>query len=167
MKISLSSMPNQHATKMVDFPRLDGGLNLWELDYRLDRNQSPEMKNLWWQDGVQVTDPATDTYFGCCRQASALEVPEGSEGDYYRPQLGVAKGQVRSFQYYANSTHQWRRAMVYTPAEYEQGKKRYPVLYLQHGMGEDETAQEFNQRLMDQMQNEQEKASVAKSEYGL
>ena len=52
MKISLSSMPNQHATKMVDFPRLDGGLNLWELDYRLGRNQSPEMKNLWWQDGV-------------------------------------------------------------------------------------------------------------------
>ena len=52
MKISLSSVPNQHATKMVDFPRLDGGLNLWEMDYRLDRNQSPEMKNLWWQDGV-------------------------------------------------------------------------------------------------------------------
>lgn len=52
MKISLSSLPNQHTTKLVDFPRLDGGLNLWELDYRLDRNQSPEMKNLWWQDGV-------------------------------------------------------------------------------------------------------------------
>ena len=52
MKISLSKLPSQHATKLVDFPRLDGGLNLWELDYRLDRNQSPEMKNLWWQDGV-------------------------------------------------------------------------------------------------------------------
>ena len=36
----------------MDFPRLDGGLNLWEMDYRLNRNQSPEMKNLWWQDGV-------------------------------------------------------------------------------------------------------------------
>lgn len=52
MKISLSSVSSQHATKMVDFPRLDGGLNLWEMDYRLNRNQSPEMKNLWWQDGV-------------------------------------------------------------------------------------------------------------------
>jgi len=52
MKISLSSMPGQHNTNIVDFPRLDGGLNLWELDYRLDKNQSPEMKNLWWQDGV-------------------------------------------------------------------------------------------------------------------
>ena len=46
MKISLSSVPSQHATKMVDFPRLDGGLNLWEMEYRLNRNQSPEMKNL-------------------------------------------------------------------------------------------------------------------------
>lgn len=45
-------VPSQHAVKVVDFPRLDGGLNLWELDYRLNRNQSPEMKNLWWQDGV-------------------------------------------------------------------------------------------------------------------
>lgn len=44
--------PNQHATKVIDFPRLDGGLNLWELDYRISRNQSPEVKNLWWQDGV-------------------------------------------------------------------------------------------------------------------
>lgn len=60
----------------------------------------------FWVDGVQVTDPATDTFFGCCRQASGLEVPEGTEGDYYRPQHGVAKGQVRSFQYYLASTRQ-------------------------------------------------------------
>lgn len=48
----ITNVPRQHATKLVDFPRLDGGLNLWELDYRIARNQSPEMKNLWWQDGV-------------------------------------------------------------------------------------------------------------------
>ena len=48
----ITNIPNHHATKVVDFPRLDGGLNLWELDYRIGRNQSPEMKNLWWQDGV-------------------------------------------------------------------------------------------------------------------
>lgn len=36
----------------MDFPRLDGGLNIRELDYRLENNQSPEVKNLWWQDGV-------------------------------------------------------------------------------------------------------------------
>lgn len=49
MKLTL---PSPTATRVVDFPRLDGGLNLWELDYRLDANESPEMKNLWWQDGV-------------------------------------------------------------------------------------------------------------------
>ena len=107
----------------------------------------------FWVDGVQVTDPATDTFFGCCRQASGLEVPEGTEGDYYRPQHGVAKGQVRSFQYYAASTQQWRRAMVYTPAEYEQGKKRYPVLYLQHGMGEDETGWSHQGKMQNIMDN--------------
>lgn len=52
MKFSLSSSPNQHSTQLVNFTRLDGGLNLWELDYRVAANQSPEMKNLWWQDGV-------------------------------------------------------------------------------------------------------------------
>ena len=107
----------------------------------------------FWVDGVQVTDPATDTFFGCCRQASGLEVPEGTEGDYYRLQHGVAKGQVRSFQYYAASTQQWRRAMVYTPAEYEQGKKRYPVLYLQHGMGEDETGWSHQGKMQNIMDN--------------
>ena len=91
-------------------------------------------------DGVSVTDPATDTYFGCHRQMSGLDVPEGDEGNYYHPQQGVAKGQVRSCTYFAASQGRFRRAMVYTPAEYETNKsKRYPVLYLQHGMGEDET----------------------------
>lgn len=91
-------------------------------------------------DGVSVTDPASYTYFGCCRMSSGIEVPEGPEGDYYRPQSDVPHGQVRSVTYYAASQQQFRRCMVYTPAEYEtHPKKRYPVLYLQHGMGEDET----------------------------
>lgn len=91
-------------------------------------------------DGARVCDPCCKTYFGCNRLASGLEVPEGTEGDYYRPQAGVARGQVREVRYFAESQQQYRRAMVYTPAEYEtSGKKRYPVLYLQHGMGEDET----------------------------
>ncbi|WP_288055269.1 family 43 glycosylhydrolase [Xylanibacter rodentium] len=104
-------------------------------------------------DGVSMVDPATDTFFGCCRQSGGIEVPEGDEGNYYRPQRGVAKGQVRSVQYYSESTGRWRRAMVYTPAEYEtKTKKRYPVLYLQHGMGEDETGwskQGMMQNIMD------------------
>ncbi len=92
--------------------------------------------------GVNFIDPATETFFGCNREAGGIEVPEGPEGDYYRPQQGIPHGQVRSLYYYSNEQQTWRHAMVYTPAEYEfkaNAKKRYPVLYLQHGMGEDET----------------------------
>ncbi len=90
-------------------------------------------------DGVSVADPSSYTFFGCCRLASGIEVPEGNEGDYYRPH-NISHGQVRSCIYYSASEQKYRRCMVYTPAEYESRVgKRYPVLYLQHGMGEDET----------------------------
>ena len=106
-------------------------------------------------DGVNFIDPASETYFGCNRECGGIEVPEGPEGDYYRPQQGIAHGQVRSIYYpsahdaqivnskSSNSKYVWRHALVYTPAEYElakNAKKRYPVLYLQHGMGEGETS---------------------------
>ncbi|MBQ6201154.1 MAG: acetyl xylan esterase [Prevotella sp.] len=105
--------------------------------------------------GVNFIDPATETFFGCNRESGGIEIPEDSEGDYYRPQAGVPTGEVRSFYYYAESTKEWRHAMVYTPAEYDAKKnvkKRYPVLYLQHGMGEDETGwskQGHMQHIMD------------------
>ncbi|MBR6182161.1 MAG: acetyl xylan esterase [Prevotella sp.] len=106
-------------------------------------------------DGVNFIDPATETFFGCNREAGGIEVPEGPEGDYYRPQKGVPAGQVRSIYYWSQSANSFRHAMVYTPAEYELKKfqkKRYPVLYLQHGMGEDETGwskQGHMQHIMD------------------
>ena len=104
-------------------------------------------------NGVNFIDPATETFFGCNREAGGIEIPEGSEGDYYRPQQGIAHGQVRSIYYYANSSNEWRHAMVYTPAEYEKGKKKYPVLYLQHGMGEDETGWSKQGRMQHIMDN--------------
>ena len=96
-------------------------------------------------DGVNFIDPASETYFGCNRECGGLEVPEGPEGDYYRPQQGIAHGCVRSIYYHSPNSKfgEWRHALVYTPAEYElakNAKKRYPVLYLQHGMGEGETS---------------------------
>ncbi len=105
-------------------------------------------------NGVRFIDPATETFFGCNRQSGGIEIPEGDEGNYYRPQQGVPQGQVRSLYYFAKSTNEWRHAMVYTPADYEKGKKKYPVLYLQHGMGEDETGwskQGHMQHIMDNL----------------
>ena len=106
--------------------------------------------------GVNFIDPATETFFGCNREAGGIEISEGPEGDYYRPQQGVPAGEVRSFYYYAESTGEWRHAMVYTPAEYDlkkNAKKRYPVLYLQHGMGEDETGWSKQGRMQHIMDN--------------
>ena len=59
-------------------------------------------------DGVQVADPSSYTFFGCCRMASGIEVPEGVEGDYYRPQQGVPHGQVRSCTYYSEAKKEFR-----------------------------------------------------------
>lgn len=89
-------------------------------------------------DGIRVTDINTYTYGGSYGRSSAIEIPEGPEGDYYRPH-DVPHGQVRNVLYFSTYENRYRRCNVYTPAEYETGNKRYPVLYLQHGMCEDET----------------------------
>lgn len=91
-------------------------------------------------DGVQVNDPASDCFYGCGRMASGIEVPESpEEAAYYTFNKSIAHGQVRECQYYSEVEGQVRRCFVYTPAEYETSpKSKYPVLYLQHGMGEDE-----------------------------
>ena len=113
-------------------------------------------------DGVNFIDPATETYFGCNRESGGIEIPEGPEGDYYRPQQGVPAGCVRSIYYFSKEQNKWRHAMVYTPAEYDNAKnakKRYPVLYLQHGMGEGETSWTLQGKMQHIMDN-----SIAKGE---
>jgi len=89
-------------------------------------------------DGADASDPGSKAFFGGNRYVSAVEVPE-PESTYYSIQ-NVPHGQVREVWYDSKITGSWRHAMVYLPAEYEaQAKRRYPVLYLQHGGGEDET----------------------------
>jgi hypothetical protein len=89
-------------------------------------------------DGAEVADPNTHAYFGGGRPVSAVEVPEPGS-TYYSPQ-NVPHGQVREVWYLSQVTGTWRHALVYTPPKYEeQATARFPVLYLQHGAGEDET----------------------------
>lgn len=57
MAIDFSGLPNPPKEYVVDLPKLDGGLNLWDLDYRMDANQSPDMKNLYWLDGALASRP--------------------------------------------------------------------------------------------------------------
>jgi enterochelin esterase-like enzyme len=89
-------------------------------------------------DGVAVNDPSSQTYFGYGRPTSGVEVPEPSV-DFYEAQ-DVPHGEVHSHWYFSGMTGKWRQATVYTPPGYDaQIGERYPVLYLQHGAGEDET----------------------------
>lgn len=89
-------------------------------------------------DGARVTDPNSLSFFGYGLNAGGIEVPEGPEGDYYRFNKDVPHGQIRSLKYYSQTNGTWRHINVYVPASYETGKKRYPVLYLLHGSGENE-----------------------------
>ncbi len=89
-------------------------------------------------DGAEVADLGSHSFFGGGKHASAVEVPEPNS-TYYSIQA-VPHGQVQEIWYQSNVTGTWRHALVYLPPAYEvQPKTRFPVLYLQHGGGEDET----------------------------
>jgi enterochelin esterase family protein len=90
-------------------------------------------------NGVDVNDPNSETFFGSSRVMSGIEVPE--EGVDFYDIKKVPHGKVVSFWYFAESAGQHRQAYVYTPPDYDKNtSKRYPVIYLQHGMGEDRRA---------------------------
>ncbi|WP_116812136.1 alpha/beta hydrolase-fold protein [Steroidobacter cummioxidans] len=89
-------------------------------------------------DGVQVNDPASETFFGYGKPTGGVEVPDPG-GDFYAIK-DVPHGEVREKTYFSKTTGAWRRALVYTPPDYDRNiKTRYPVLFLQHGAGENET----------------------------
>jgi enterochelin esterase-like enzyme len=88
-------------------------------------------------DGVAVNDPGSETFYGSGRSSSGIEIPEAGV-DFYDVK-DVPHGEMRQFRYYSTVTGSWRRAFVYTPPDYDTDlKRRYPVLLLQHGGGEDE-----------------------------
>ena len=86
-------------------------------------------------DGVSVADPASQTFYGCSRWSSAIEIPEQGMNDF--EVQDVPRGEVRTVYYYSKVEEAWRPLMVYTPAGYNEGQQTYPVVYIQHGGGED------------------------------
>jgi enterochelin esterase-like enzyme len=90
-------------------------------------------------DGIDVADPNSEAFYGASKNMSGIEIPE--EGTDFYDIKNVPHGDVRSMWYFAASTGETRHAYVYTPPMYEKNaSERYPVLYLQHGMGEDRRA---------------------------
>jgi enterochelin esterase-like enzyme len=88
-------------------------------------------------DGAEVPDPNSLYFFGAQRWGSAVELP-AKDQDFYELK-NVPHGQLREIYFYSKSTDVVRRAFVYTPPGYDQNSdQKYPVLYLQHGWGENE-----------------------------
>ena len=91
-------------------------------------------------DGGVVNDPGTHNYFGSTRWESGIEIPAHDKA-FYANRLDIPHGNVQQVLFPSPSTNSVRRAFVYTPPTYSKNKKeKFPVLYLQHGWGEDETA---------------------------
>jgi predicted alpha/beta superfamily hydrolase len=90
-------------------------------------------------DGGTFNDPGALNFYGSTRWESGIEIP-AKDQDFYALKM-VPHGNVQQILFPSKSTNTSRRAYVYTPPRYDKEQsKKYPVLYLQHGWGEDETA---------------------------
>jgi enterochelin esterase-like enzyme len=90
-------------------------------------------------DGIQVTDPGSDLYYSSSRPTSGIDIP--SPGEDFFLLKNVPHGDMREHWYYSDITGKWRRIYVYTPPDYEKDvNAKFPVLYILHGMGENETS---------------------------
>ena len=94
-------------------------------------------------DGGVVNDPGTHNYFGSCRWESGIEIPAPDQ-DFYAERTDIPHGNMQKVLFYSKSLGKMQEATVYLPNGYGKlvkGKQeRYPVLYLQHGWGENETS---------------------------
>ena len=89
-------------------------------------------------DGASVPDPGSKYYYGASRWGSGIDVPAADE-DFYTVK-NVPQGSVNEVYYWSTVQEKMRHGYIYLPAEYYSNPtKKFPVLYLQHGMGENET----------------------------
>src|SRR5689334_22702824 len=137
--------PNAQAVRVGSTNLTKGPDNIWS-----GTTAQPAVEGFHYYgvniDGVTVADPSTRTYFGSGWWNSGIEIPAPDQ-EFYEPKE-VPRGRVSEQWYSSKVTGKWRRCFVYTPPGYDGGKNKYPVLYLLHGWGEDETAW-FNQGRVD------------------
>jgi enterochelin esterase-like enzyme len=120
----------------VPFDMVKGDDGAWT--YTTSEPQAPGYHNYWMiVDGAIVLDPGTDAFIGYGHMCNGFEIPD-PDGAFYALK-DVPHGNVLIKNYFAKSINAWRHIYVYTPPGYEANTStRYPVLYLQHGGGEDE-----------------------------
>ena len=119
----------------VPFDMVKGSDGVWTYT---SAPQDPGYHNYWMiVDGAVVLDPGTNAFMGYSHMCNGFEVPE--PGVTYYDLKDVPHGNVLIKNYFAKTTNSWRRIFMYTPPGYDKDTTtRYPVLYLQHGGGEDE-----------------------------
>ena len=119
----------------VKYDMVNDGTGLWTGD------SAPQDEGFHYYqleiDGASVPDPGSLYYYGASRWGSGIDIPAADE-DFYTLK-NVPQGEVSEVYYYSSVTGSMRHCYIYTPAEYKKNTdKKYPVLYLQHGGGEDE-----------------------------
>ena len=133
--VQLAPPGDSFGSEPIALSRDDGGV--WTTTIR---SPAPGFHYYYLEiDGLQVNDPNSKAYSGYGRAVSALEIPE--PGNDICELADVPHGDVRGHWFFATTTGRWRQLWVYTPPGYDDNpEQRYPVLYLQHGSGEDETS---------------------------
>jgi hypothetical protein len=119
----------------VPFDMVKGDNGVWSYT---SEPQDLGYHNYWMiVDGSIVVDPGNNAFIGYSHMCNGFEVPDPDGGFYALKD--VPHGNVLIRNYYSTVAKSWRHIFIYTPPDYEKNaKKRYPVLYLQHGGGEDE-----------------------------
>ena len=119
----------------VPFDMVKGENGLWTYT---SEPQDKGYHNYWMiVDGAIVVDPASNAFIGYSHMCNGFEIPD-PDGGFYQLK-DVPHGNVLIKNYFSKVANSWRHIFVYTPPDYEKNNStRYPVLYLQHGGGEDE-----------------------------
>src|SRR5512136_70723 len=130
--------PNAQSVRVGSLALTKGPDNIWS-----GTTPQPAVEGFHYYginiDGARVADPSTRTYFGSGWWNSGMAIPAPGQ-ELYQPRNGIPHGRVSEQWYFSTVTNKWRRCFVYTPPDYDGKSTKYPVFYLQHGWGEDETA---------------------------
>ena len=125
----------QVAINNVPVDMVKGENGVWTLT---SEPQDLGYHNYWMVvNGAIVVDPTTDAFIGFSRMCNGFEIPD-PDGGFYELK-DVPHGDVLIENYFSTVTNSWRKIYIYLPPDYDKNTKtRYPVLYLQHGGGEDQ-----------------------------
>lgn len=106
--------------------------NLWEVTLPLEPGF---YYAALYVDSVEIASPYLPIGYGHSRPCNYLEIGPVMEACRLKD---VLHGSIRHEYFYSEVTGQTESCLVYAPPGYDRDQLRLPVLYLQHGFGENE-----------------------------